>query len=66
MTTEEKQQKLQLKMDAIIQFAKDKQVAMGGTQKITPEGYIENTILFKDMEQYLDEPKITDVEATPK
>lgn len=69
MTDQEKKKKLEEKARELLKFAEDKKLSISATQKITPEGYIENAVLFKDLEVYPEEseaPKITDAEATPK
>lgn len=63
MTNEAKQKKLEDKIKELFKFAQDKKVAILAVQKISQEGYIETVPMFRDLEEYPEDVKITDVEA---
>ena len=66
MTNEQKQKKLEDKIKELFAFTKDKKVAILAVQKLSEQGYLETVPMFRDLEEYPDDVKITDVEATPK
>ena len=56
---EEQQKDLEKRVQEVLDFAKEKEILIGAVQKVTQEGYIETTPLYRNLKKY---PK--DIETT--
>ncbi len=60
MNKEEQQKDLEARVNEVLNFAKEKEIFIGATQKISPEGYIENTPLYRDLKKYVRDVEVKD------